>query len=74
MDTDTRKPLTPGQRAVYGILYGRPNGACRRDFALFDIWEVSNRISEIESRLGISIQRERCTAHSHRHRVTRYKL
>ena len=66
--------LTPTQRRVYGILYGAPQGACRRDFAQFDVWEISNRISEIEGRLGITISRERCRKHDHRHRVVRYSL
>jgi len=67
--------LTPTQRAVYGILDANPySGACRRDFAMHDIWELSNRISEIEQRLGITIHRERCRVHDHRHRVVRYRL
>lgn len=66
--------LTETQRFVFDILHGRPGGACRREFALFDVWEVSNRISEIEARLGITIQRSRCVQHPHRHRVVRYSL
>ena len=66
--------LTPTQRRVYGILYGAPQGACRRDFAQFDVWEVSNRISEIEDRLRITITRDRCVKHDHRNRVVRYSL
>lgn len=71
--TDLDK-LTVTQAFVYSILWGRPNGACRRDFALYDVWEVSNRISEIEARLNITINRARCTVHQHRHRVVRYSL
>lgn len=67
--------LTATQRAVYDILALRyPDGACRRTFALSDIWEVSNRISEIESRLGIDIERDRCKRHEHRRPVTLYRL
>ena len=66
--------LTPTQKRVYGILYGAPQGACRRDFAQFDVWEVSNRIAEIEDRLRIDITRTRCTKHDHRNRVVRYSL
>lgn len=69
-----QRPLTPTQMVVYRILWGRPEGACRRTFAMHDVWEVANRISEIEDRLGITIRRERCTVHNHRHRVVRYKL
>lgn len=67
--------LTPTQSYVYALLDGRPlDGLCRRDFALHDVYEVSNRISEIEQRLGIEIERERCRIHKHRHRVIRYRL
>lgn len=67
--------LTGAQNAVYFVLelHGQ-NGACRRTFAKFDIWEVSNRISEIEQRLGISIERDRCKRHQHRRPVTLYRL
>lgn len=66
--------LTAGQRAVYALLDGNPAGLCRRDFAQHDIFEVANRITEIEDRLGIKIGRERCTAHYHRRRIVRYML
>lgn len=66
--------LTPTQDAVYWLLRGHPEGMCRRDFASHDIWELSNRISEIEERVGIDIVRERCVDHPHRHRVVRYSL
>lgn len=66
--------LTPTQRAVYGMLSAYPDGVCRRDFAEVDVWEVSNRIGEIESRLGITIHRDRCKKHNHRRPVTLYRL
>ena len=66
--------LTPTQRFVYDILLGHPYGACRRTFASVDVFEVANRISEIEDRLGITIQRERCTAHPHKRRIISYRL
>lgn len=68
--------LTPTQAAVYLILAGRPyDGACRRDFALeYEIYEVSNRIGEVERRLGITIERARCRKHAHRRPVTLYRL
>jgi hypothetical protein len=67
--------LTPTQRHVYALLSGRIlDGLCRRDFALHDIYEVSNRISEIEQRLGITIERDRCHVHQHRNRIIRYRL
>lgn len=66
--------LTETQWCVLAILEARPGGVCRRDFAAFDVWEVSNRISEIEQRLGITISRAKCTTHQHRHRVVRYSL
>lgn len=66
--------LTPTQRYVYDLLLARPDGVCRRTFAMHDVYEVSNRISEIEQRLSITIERERCTRHGHRHRVVRYSL
>lgn len=71
---DPYEALTPGQRAVYALLDGHPDGQCRRDMAMHDIWEVANRIGEIETRLGIVIERFRCTTHPHRHRVVRYRL
>lgn len=71
---DPEAALTPTQHYVWSILHGRPGGACRRDFADFDVFEVSNRISEIEQRLGITIQRAPCEAHSHRRRIIRYSL
>lgn len=71
---DTMTRLSPTQRYVYNILEARGSGACRRDFAAFDVWEVSNRISEIEARLNITINRAKCTVHQHRHRVVRYSL
>ena len=61
--------LTPTQRAVYALLdQYRISGQCRRDFAHADIYEVSNRIGEIEQRLGVSISREPCRQQTHRHR------
>lgn len=74
---DPYTALTPTQLFVWRLLlYARQDGRgmCRRSFALQDVYEVSNRISEIEQRLGITIERERCTVHDHRHRVVRYKL
>lgn len=67
------KTLTPTQAAVWVILR-RPGGACRLEFALEDVWEVSNRVAEVEQRLGVEVRRERCTSHDHRHRVVRYSL
>ena len=58
--------LTPTQRVVYDVLRHHPYGACRRTFAEADVYEVANRISEIETRLGITIERGPCTAHQHR--------
>lgn len=72
--TNPYKLLTPVQRYVYDLLLGIPDGVCRRTFALNDVYEVANRIAEIEARLGITINRERCTSHDHRHRVVRYSL
>lgn len=68
--------LTPLQRLIYAYLWGRAmDGACRRDFAAdLDVYEVSNRIGEIEARLGITIERERCRIHKHRTAFTRYRL
>ena len=63
-----------GAQAVVWSLVSRPGGACRRDLALVDVWELSNRISEIEDRLGIEIRRGRCVVHQHRHRVVRYSV
>lgn len=66
--------LTPTQRGVYAMLRAYPDGVCRRDFAEVDVWEVSNRIGEIETRLGITIQRDRCKKHNHRRPVTLYRV
>ena len=66
--------LTPTQGAIWNLLRTHPAGLCRRDLARWDFWEVSNRISEIEDRLGIVVRRERCVDHPHRHRVIRYSL
>jgi len=66
--------LTATQGAIWNLLRTHPAGLCRRDLARWDHWEVSNRISEIEDRLGIVIVRERCVDHPHRHRVVRYSL
>lgn len=73
---DPYDQLTPLQRLIYAYLVGRPmDGACRRDFAAdLDVFEVSNRISEIEDRLGIVIERERCRIHKHRVAFVRYRL
>lgn len=83
MDPDTRrgevaahmeryKSLSPTQRYVYDLLKRGPR--CRLDFAAADVWEVSNRITEVEERMGIVINRDRCGIHAHRHPVTRYSL
>lgn len=66
--------LSPTQRAVWELLMARPDGMCRRDFSAHDVWEVSNRISEIEAKLRVEIARERCWKHLHRHRVVLYRL
>lgn len=68
--------LTPLQAAIFDYMNARPyDGACRRDFALdLDVYEVANRIAEIEARLGIKVGRDRCTAHGHRVRFVRYSL
>ena len=67
--------LTPTQQAIYSYLVGRPlDGACRRDFAGIDVYEVANRITEIERRLGIVVERERCRIHRHRRPFVRYRL
>lgn len=58
--------LTPTQRIVYDVLRHHPYGACRRVFADHDIYEVANRITEIERRLNITIERGPCQAHEHR--------
>lgn len=65
--------LTPTQRYVYSLLLVNREGLCRLDFAHADVWEVSNRIGEIEDRLGITIERGRCTKHNHRRPVTLYR-
>lgn len=65
--------LTPTQRYIYSLLLVNREGMCRLDFAHADVWEVSNRIGEIEDRLGITIERERCRKHNHRHAVTLYR-
>ena len=70
----TTAPLTPTQNAVYSILRTHPDGVCRRVFAQFDIFEVANRISEIEQRLGITIERDVCRRHAHKQRFTLYRL
>lgn len=67
------KTLTPTQAAVWVILR-RPGGACRLEFALEDVWEVSNRVAEVEQRLGVEVTREKCVKHNHRHPVVRYSL
>lgn len=66
--------LTETQRYVYTLLLVNREGMCRLDFAHADVWEVSNRISEIEQRIGVEISRDRCTLHHHRHRVVRYSV
>ena len=66
--------LTETQRYVYSLLLVNREGMCRLDFAHADVWEVSNRIGEIEDRLGITIERERCRKHNHRHAVTLYRI
>lgn len=58
--------LTPTQRVVYDVLRHHPYGACRKVFADVDVYEVANRITEIEHRLGIVIDRGPCEAHEHR--------
>ena len=63
--TADKDVLTPTQRIVYEVLRHHPYGACRRIFADHDIYEVANRISEIERRLGIVIDREPCRSHPH---------
>lgn len=68
--------LTDLQGLIYAYLLARPfDGACRRDFAAdLDVYEISNRIGEIEARLGITIERERCRIHKHRTAFVRYRL
>lgn len=70
----TADKLTETQRYVYSLLLVNREGMCRLDFAHADVWEVSNRIGEIEDRLGITIERGRCTKHNHRHAVTLYRV
>ena len=65
--------LTPTQRAVWELLK-RPEGICRRTAAMADVFELANRISEIEDRLGIKLERDRCRLHDHRHHLTRYRI
>lgn len=72
--TDQLRNLTPTQKGVWGMLSAYPDGVCRRDFAEVDIWEVSNRISEIEARLGVSIIRDKCERHGHRNPVVLYRI
>jgi hypothetical protein len=73
--TTEKDVLTPTQRIVYEVLRHHPYGACRRIFAENDVWEVANRISEIEQRMGITIDRESCGAHPHpRGMVVSYRL
>lgn len=69
----TAEKLTDGQRYVYTLLLVN-RAMCRLDFAHADVWEVSNRIGEIESRLGITIERDRCKKHAHRRPVTLYRV
>lgn len=69
----TADKLTPTQRYVYTLLLVNRDGMCRLDWAKADVWEVSNRIGEIEQRLGITIERDRCKRHNHRNAVTLYR-
>jgi hypothetical protein len=61
--TTDKDVLTPTQRIVYEVLRHHPYGACRRIFSEHYVWEVSNRITEIERRMDIVIDREPCPAH-----------
>jgi hypothetical protein len=70
--TGVNGPLSPTQALVWWLVT-RPGGACRQDAARYDVWELANRITEVEERLGVTIDRQRCVVHNHRHRVTRYR-
>lgn len=76
-DQLTFDPIQPKpgsvKSAVLHYLQAYPDGRCRRDFALIDIYELSNRIGELEAD-GWVIQKGKCERHNHRHPFTLYKL
>lgn len=59
--------------AVLNLLLAYPDGLCRRDFAQHDIYELSNRIGELEAD-GWVVHKGKCERHRHRHQFTLYKL
>lgn len=59
--------------AVLNLLRYHPDGLCRRDFANQDIYELSNRIGELEDD-GWVIEKGKCERHNHRHPFTLYSL
>lgn len=70
-------PLPPKEgtvkAAVLHLLQTHPDGMCRRDFAAEDIFELSNRIGELEVD-GWLILKGRCDKHQHRHPFTLYQI
>lgn len=71
------EPLMPKpgsvKAAVLHLLQSRPEGMCRRDFANEDIYELSNRIGELQAD-GWVILKGRCQRHNHRQKFTLYSL
>jgi hypothetical protein len=66
------KPSTV-KAAVLHYLQAHPEGRCRRDFASIDIYELANRIGELEAD-GWIIGKGKCERHNHRHPFTLYQL
>lgn len=73
----TLDPIQPKpgsvKAAVLNLLMAYPDGLCRRDFANEDIFELSNRIGELQAD-GWIIHKSRCEKHHHRQRFTLYSI
>lgn len=69
----TRPKAGTVKAAVLNLLRAYPDGLCRRDFANHDIYEVANRIGELQ-RDGWIIVNRPCKRHAHKHRLVEYYL
>lgn len=73
----TFEPIRPTKGTVKALVWhelmAHPEGLCRRDFAQMDVYELSNRIGELEKD-GWIIWKGKCERHHHRHPFTLYKI